>query len=77
MKRYVLHCETPVVSRNDGDVHYVSAIDLAGLYGVPLSECIVITKDSIMEKSRLIGLRSLKHLYVKSSGDYPAFKKEK
>lgn len=41
MIKYIL-CPGTVRSRTDGDVHYISATELAALYKVPLSQCIVI-----------------------------------
>lgn len=39
-KRYVL-CPGWVTSKNDGDRHYITAEQLAQLYGVPMAECLV------------------------------------
>ena len=36
--RYLL-CPGIVMSRNDGKYHYVSASDLAHLYGIQISQC--------------------------------------
>lgn len=38
--KYVLH-PGYIRSRSDGDIHYIGAGQLANLYGVPLSECII------------------------------------
>ncbi len=40
MKKYLL-CPATVTSKTDGDEHYISASDIARLYGVPMSECLV------------------------------------
>jgi hypothetical protein len=40
-KKYILIPDY-VISRTDGDLHYVDAMQLARLYNVPLSECIVV-----------------------------------
>lgn len=39
--RYLL-CPGWVTSRADGQDHHVDAADLARLYGVPMSECVVL-----------------------------------
>lgn len=38
-RRYVLHAGW-VRSANDGQDHYISALALARLYGVPLNQCV-------------------------------------
>lgn len=45
MARIVL-CPGRLISKNDGDVHHVSAGQLAALYGVPFSRCVVWTANS-------------------------------
>ena len=40
MIKYVL-CPGNVVSKNDGQVHFISAEQLASLYRVPMRECTV------------------------------------
>src|SRR5437763_16714066 len=40
LKRYVL-CPGPVTSKIDGDLHYITARQLAFLYQVPMNECYV------------------------------------
>ena len=42
--KYVLH-PGYVISKNDGDRHYISARQLAELYNVNPAECIVVTND--------------------------------
>jgi hypothetical protein len=41
MKRFALHPGN-VISVNDGDEHYISAHQLAALYGVRVQECVVV-----------------------------------
>lgn len=42
--KYAL-CPGFVTSRTDGDRHYVGAVNLAELYGVPMSECVIFDPD--------------------------------
>lgn len=62
--KYALH-PGHVVSASDGDQHYISATTLAHLYGVPFSECLVVT--AFTHQRRLSGLI---HLYPRHNGDY-------
>ncbi len=39
--RYLL-CPGPVQSRADGDLHHITARQLAFLYGVPMAECVTL-----------------------------------
>jgi hypothetical protein len=57
-----------VISRHDGDVHFVSGKRLAELYKVDPSECIFVD-----EPKKLLGLdvRGLKVLRPDPSGEYP------
>lgn len=41
MKRYLVR-PSKVVSKRDGDTHFISAVDLMHLHGVDPQECIVI-----------------------------------
>ncbi len=68
MKRYVLH-PGEVISKTDGDIHYISALKLAALYGVDYRLCYV------KEDSKPISLDrhnwdEYMHLYPRYKGDY-------
>lgn len=72
-RRYVLH-PGPVKSRNDGQVHYISAAQLADRYGVSLRECITYPQDGGTEgaiKRRLWrDPVDAVHLYPRHDGNY-------
>ncbi len=71
--RYLL-CPGLVRSRTDGDRHYVSARQLAHLYGVSMDECLVLPNDnewaSRMKSRYLLARTDLIHLMPRSNGDY-------
>lgn len=51
MAALYLLCPGWVTSRTDGQDHHVGADDLARLYGVPMSECVVLPDGhSVMTK---------------------------
>ena len=54
--RYVL-IPGRVTSTTDGDSHYVSARALAGLYGVPFSECVPLITNRDKDHYFLYGQR--------------------
>lgn len=58
-----------VVSKYDGDVHYISFLKLCRLYGVNPSECLDMTKE---EDLRYKGVchYALTHLRVRKDGKY-------
>lgn len=58
-KKYALH-SGHVMSKTDGDWHFVPAYKLAALYGVPMSECIITPHPR----------PDLINLYPKSNGNY-------
>ena len=60
-KKYVLH-PGEVISRNDAQIHHISAIRLADLYGVDPRECIVAGPGIRMDDAI--------HLYPRSDGNY-------
>lgn len=67
MIRFVLHPGL-IHSRNDGDLHKITAPQLAQLYGVRLSECIVVDPD---RPETVLGHGDLKrylHLFVSYEG---------
>ena len=66
MIRFALH-PGPVHSVNDGDYHMIGAPQLAQLYGVRLSECVIIDHD---RPDTTIGRDTdrLLHLYPSEQG---------
>lgn len=71
MRRIFIH-PGYVKSRNDGDIHFITAKRLATLYCVDLNKCHVVHEDD-PEISPQEGDR---HLYPRYGGDYPLFKSE-
>lgn len=77
MIRFCLH-PGPVYSVNDGDDHFIGAHQLADLYGVKSTECVVITRDNGGDlprdyrgpesRWRGIDLSTLLHLYPSKQG---------
>jgi hypothetical protein len=68
LPRFVLH-PGMVKSRTDGDMHFVGIGQLASLYRVPLTECVVATEFRL----RLFTpaeLERMVHLYPREDGDY-------
>lgn len=65
MKKYVL-CPGFVRSRNDGDRHWISAPELARLYGVPIRECDVW--DSRRPET-LMGLKAEGRVFLRPRAD--------
>lgn len=63
---FVLHPGT-IRSATDGDIHWINATRLAGLYGVPLSKCTIAGRpDSRGYQERCGDI----HLYPREDGDY-------
>lgn len=46
MKLRYLLCPGPVQSRTDGDLHHITARQLAFLYGVPMAECVTLPEPA-------------------------------
>lgn len=67
MIRFVLHVGT-VYSPNDGDRHKINGPTLAQLYGVRLSECIVIDEDRPETALGIGDLSRYLHLYPSTQG---------
>ena len=65
MIKYALH-PGEMISKSDGDMHYISAIQLASLYKVSMTECIVIKDGEPGNSER----PDLIHLWPKYDGDY-------
>ena len=63
---YVLHPGN-VVSITDGDTHYIGVKQLAQLYGVKYSDCVVADKNGYV---RGYCLRNAIHLYPDRKGNY-------
>lgn len=55
MKKCLL-CPGRVRSKTDGDVHFISASNLARLYGVNMEECYIKSQTGGVDESRLIAL---------------------
>lgn len=67
MRKYVLHPGI-VQSRNDGQLHHIGTLQLARLYGVPMSECWTYSKSP---RRRLSAeLDGLIHLFPRHGEDY-------
>lgn len=62
----------PIVSRTDGQFHYVTAGALADLYGVNLiaPNVRVLYDDSISGWARYVGKADDVHLYPRYDGEY-------
>jgi len=72
-KRYFLH-PGEVKSKNDDDVHYISAPELARLYGLDYKKCHIIYDE---HRERYAGYKKQPgdiHLWPKYSGDYKIIK---
>ena len=74
--KYALH-PGPVTSRTDGDKHFVDAHQLARLYGVAPSECVVVPWEvkpghELPHRVRMerIERMGLVHLYPRPNGNY-------
>lgn len=54
------------------DGHRVSATQLAGLYGVPWNQCVVVDREreDYDEKRSLANKEGLRDLYIDHSGEY-------
>jgi hypothetical protein len=70
-KRYIV-IGGYVRSRNDGDVHYIEAVELVSLYGVNPAECILVDRGEEVRK-----LAGIEHdpnrwvrLYPREDGKY-------
>ena len=71
-ERFVLH-PGPVISKNDGQEHYISSVQLARLHGLNMRDCVVIKhNDPSYRKERYA---HMVHLYPRSDGLYPDYGK--
>lgn len=68
MKKYLL-MPGHVKSTTDNDNHYISAVQLADLYKVPLSECHVYNRAQ-PESKKGIDTRNYIRLFPRQNGDY-------
>lgn len=72
--RYLL-CPGPVRSRSDGQVHHVSAPELARLYGVAMADCVALPgrpgdrplRDTLLARA---ARGELVYLHPRYDGDY-------
>ncbi|MNK29192.1 hypothetical protein D3C87_475830 [compost metagenome] len=67
--RYVLHIG-PVRSATDGDVHSIGAAQLAKLYGVPFSDCVVYDPNRPETVVTFKPLPGDVHLWTRGDGNY-------
>ena len=56
-----------VVSKNDGDTHYITAPQLARCYGVNFGDCIVYSINDTIEMAEMYGLIPL---FPDPTGEY-------
>jgi len=68
MKKYVLHPGL-VRSKFDGDTHFISASQLAHLYGVDIRECITVSSEDKISRDGLDTF-GYTHLYPSYHGTY-------
>jgi len=59
-----------VVSRNDGQIHYIDACRLAHLYGVNMRECVIVTEDDARRGRFDRDIHRLEALRPKCNGNY-------
>lgn len=65
-KAIYLLCPGPVVSKTDGQLHWITAAELAALYRVPMADCLVQTDKTAGHPSH----RKLFRLTPRCDGDY-------
>ena len=74
MKKYIVY-SGGVVSRNDGDVHYITAEQIMQLHHVNPQDCIIVrTKE---DRLRLKGIDTSKmiRLFPRNDGNYKSYNK--
>lgn len=70
MKKYICFGGY-VVSKNDGQMHYIPPEKLPKLYGVPINECILIGIDKqSQDRLQELDTEKYKRLFPKGNGDY-------
>lgn len=69
MQRIFLH-PGEVKSKNDGDIHFISAQQLARLYGVNYKECHVIYQDRPETSRGVVARHDDVHLFPRYDGNY-------
>lgn len=67
--KYVL-CPDFVISKTDGDRHFISARQLAELYRVPMSECVIMPDMSDPRNRHWHKPQGAIELYPQYNGDY-------
>lgn len=67
VRKYCLH-PSSIISKNDGDFHFIDAPSLAFLYGVALADC------EIHNGTKLHNATGMKCLYPNYEGDYSLLK---
>ena len=65
MIKYILH-PGHIISKTDGEEHYISAVMLCHLYKVSAPECTIVGSTSLVNVRPEI----LVHLYPRSDGKY-------
>ena len=71
MKKYIVR-PGYVMSKYDGDRHYISASQLIHLHGVQISECIIVRGPE--DHYKLMGInRDLISLFPRADGNYKSY----
>lgn len=66
---YVLH-PGYITSERDGDRHFIDALTLAKLYGVPLRQCLIYDIRRPEKIKGFVDNPNFKHLYPRYNGNY-------
>lgn len=66
--KYVLH--TGEITDSDGNTTWIDGDHLARLYGVAISQCLILNPDEAEELRDLIP-QDATHLYIREDGKYP------
>lgn len=69
MKKY-LCIGGEIISKNDGQKHYVTAKQVASLYGVDFKECVFMDERDTLMRARRFGENSMLILRPREDGDY-------
>lgn len=63
--RYILYPGC-ITSKNDGDLHYIGARQLADLYGIDFSKCTIVRSST----NGFVDRKNDIHLHPKHNGNY-------
>lgn len=66
--KYVLH--TGETKDADGNTVQIDGDQLARLYGVPISECLIMSPDEAEALQELVPANAT-HLHIREDGEYP------